>query len=174
VTKVVFDVVSLGLENVERFVFNLPASTAAGGEFSDIVGSNREVGDEAVAIGDFAAGVDDLDLESIDEEAIFAAAQRNVADPAAAEDGLFLTAFDRERGTDALRALTRPRARAGRGSVAPVAARLRPCTIEPMSGGFLPLPSARRAFPPKASPAASRAPALRPWRGLLGRELGRG
>src|SRR5712691_3267365 len=94
VTEAVFDVVSLGLENVEGFVLDLPARTTAGGKFGNIVGADRKVGDEAVAISDFALGVDDLDLEPVDEDGIIAAAERDVADPAVAEDGLFLAALD--------------------------------------------------------------------------------
>ena len=94
VTEAVFDVVTLGLENVEGFVLDLPARTTAGGKFGNIVGADRKVGDEAVAISDLALGVDDLDLEPVDEDGIMAAAQGYVADPAVAEDGLFLAALD--------------------------------------------------------------------------------
>ena len=45
VAEFVLDVVTLGLENVEGFVLDFPAGPPAGGEFGDIVGSDRKVGD---------------------------------------------------------------------------------------------------------------------------------
>src|SRR5580658_5234486 len=50
VAEVVLDVVSLGLEDVEGFVLDFPAGATAGGEFGDIVGADRQVGDETVAV----------------------------------------------------------------------------------------------------------------------------
>ena len=52
VTEIVLDVVSLGLENVEGLVLDLPAGATAGREFGDIVGPDRQVGNETVAVGD--------------------------------------------------------------------------------------------------------------------------
>ena len=54
VTEIVLDVVSLGLENVEGLVLDLPAGATAGREFGDIIGAHRQVGNETVAIGDIA------------------------------------------------------------------------------------------------------------------------
>ena len=71
-TEAVLKVVSLGLENIEGFVLDLPAGATAGGEFGDILGSDREVGDEAVVVGDFAGGVENLDLEPVDDEGVLA------------------------------------------------------------------------------------------------------
>src|SRR5580693_6636728 len=94
-TEAVLKVVSLGLENIEGFVLDLPAGATAGGEFGDILGSDREVGDEAVVVGDFAGGVENLDLEPVDDEGALAVAQGNVADPAIAVDGVLFTVLDR-------------------------------------------------------------------------------
>ncbi len=44
VTEAVLQVVSLGLENVEGLVLDLPAGAAAGGEFGDILGSKLHWG----------------------------------------------------------------------------------------------------------------------------------
>jgi hypothetical protein len=59
------------------------------------VGADREVGDETVAVGDLAIGVDDLDLEPVDQEAIVAATQGNIVDPTIAEKAAGLAAPDR-------------------------------------------------------------------------------
>ncbi|MGA2291602.1 DUF2927 domain-containing protein, partial [Bradyrhizobium sp.] len=94
VAEVVLDIIPLGLENVEGFVLDLPSGTTAGGELGDVVGADREVGDEAVVVGDFASGVDDLDLEPVDDEGILAVAQGNIGEPAVAIDGVLLAALD--------------------------------------------------------------------------------
>ena len=49
-----------------------------------VSGANLEVGDEAVAVGDGAGGVDDLDHEPVDGQGVGIAAQRDVAQPAVA------------------------------------------------------------------------------------------
>ena len=67
--------VSLGLEDVEGLVFDLPASATAGREFGDIVWPDRQVGNETVAVGDLAIAIDDLDFKPVDLEGILAAAQ---------------------------------------------------------------------------------------------------
>src|SRR5277367_3049947 len=61
VTEVMLQVVSLGFQNIEALVFNLPSGPAAGGEFGDIVSVDIQVSDEAVTIGHFPAGITDLD-----------------------------------------------------------------------------------------------------------------
>src|SRR3984885_4784188 len=44
VSKVVFEIVSVGLQNVKGLVFDLPPSAAAGGQSGDGVGGDREIG----------------------------------------------------------------------------------------------------------------------------------
>src|SRR5208282_847998 len=63
VSETVLKVVALVLQNVERLILDLPPCPATGGEFDDSVGTDGQIGDEAVAIGRLALGVDDLDLE---------------------------------------------------------------------------------------------------------------
>ncbi len=63
--KVVFEIVSVGLEHVESLVLDLPPSAAAGGQFGDAVGGDGEIGDEAVVIGSLYLGVEDLDGEPV-------------------------------------------------------------------------------------------------------------
>src|SRR6516225_6213147 len=46
VTEIVLDVISLGLENVEGLVLDFPAGATAGRQFGDIIGPDRQVGDE--------------------------------------------------------------------------------------------------------------------------------
>jgi hypothetical protein len=57
VPEVVLQVVSLGFENIERFVLDLPSGPAGGGQFGDIVPPDIQIGDEAIAIGHFPAGI---------------------------------------------------------------------------------------------------------------------
>ena len=65
-SEAVLEVVSPGLEHVERLVLDLPSCSAAGGQFDNRIGTDGQVGDEAVAIGRLAPSVDDLDLEPVD------------------------------------------------------------------------------------------------------------
>jgi hypothetical protein len=51
VAEIVLEVVAVGLEDVEGLVLDLPAGAAAGGEFGDGFGADRQVGDEAVGVG---------------------------------------------------------------------------------------------------------------------------
>src|SRR3979411_2017446 len=57
VSKVVFEIISVGLEHVERLVLDLPPGASAGGQFGDGIGGDREIGDEAVVIGSLSLGV---------------------------------------------------------------------------------------------------------------------
>src|SRR6266436_999041 len=82
VPEIVFEVVSVGLEDVESLVLDLPAGTAAGGDFGDVVPVDREIGDEAVVIGTFSGGIADLDFEPVDQQSVLAVAQRHPAHPA--------------------------------------------------------------------------------------------
>ena len=56
-SEAVLKVVALVLQNVERLVLDLPPGPATGGKFDDGVGTDRQIGNEAVAIGGLAAGV---------------------------------------------------------------------------------------------------------------------
>src|SRR6516162_7174215 len=94
VTEIVLDVVSLGLEDVEGLVFDLPASATAGREFGDIVWPDRQVGNETVAVGDLAIAIDDLDFKPVDLKGILAAAQGDVVEPAVAENVIGLALLD--------------------------------------------------------------------------------
>jgi len=60
VSEVVLKVVALVLQNVEGLVLDLPPGPATGGKFDDGIGTDRQIGDEAVAVGGLAASVDDL------------------------------------------------------------------------------------------------------------------
>jgi len=57
--------------------------------------ADRKISDEAIAIGDGAAGVENLALEPIDLQGIVAVAPRDVVDPTVTVDDLDLTALDR-------------------------------------------------------------------------------
>src|SRR3954463_9834721 len=82
--KVVFEIVSVVLRNIEAFVLDLPTRPATGGQFGHRVGADLEVGDEAVAVGDGAGGIDDLDHQPVDDQGVGIAAQRDVRKPAVA------------------------------------------------------------------------------------------
>jgi hypothetical protein len=81
VPEVVFEIVTVGLEHVEGLVFDLPPSAAAGGQFGDGVGGDREIGDEAVVVSTLALGVEDLDGEPVDQDGIVRGAQRHGVEP---------------------------------------------------------------------------------------------
>src|SRR5713226_2007313 len=95
VAEIVFEIVALGLERVESLVLDLPAGSAAGGEFDDVGAIDRQIGDEAVAVGDLAGGVDDLYREPVDAHGILAVAQGQIAQPAVDMAKALLAAFDR-------------------------------------------------------------------------------
>ena len=86
VAEIVLEVVAVVLEDVEGLVLDLPARAAAGGEFGDVVTIDRQVGDEAVAVGQLAGGVGDLDLQPVDREGVGAVAQGHVVEPSVAMD----------------------------------------------------------------------------------------
>src|SRR5580693_2424662 len=69
-SKVVLKIVSVGLQHVEGLVLDLPSCPSAGGQFSDGVGGDRKIGDEAVVVGSLALGVEDLDGEPVDQDGI--------------------------------------------------------------------------------------------------------
>ena len=70
VSKIVFEVVSVGLQDVESLVLDLPAGAAAGGDFGDVVPVDREIGDEAVVIGPLSGGIADLDFKPVDQQSV--------------------------------------------------------------------------------------------------------
>src|SRR3954454_5530368 len=84
VAEVVFEMVAVVLQDIEAFILDLPARPAAGGQVDHRVGTDVEVGDEAVAVGDGAGGVDDLDHQPVDSHGLGVAAQRDVREPAVA------------------------------------------------------------------------------------------
>src|ERR1700761_5772997 len=85
--EIMFEVIAFGFKDVEFFVFDFPAGTAASSGFGDVMGSDRKIGYETVVIGDLAAvGAADFDVEPVDVEGILAVAQRHVMEPAIAID----------------------------------------------------------------------------------------
>jgi hypothetical protein len=49
--EIVFQIVAVVFEDVEALVFDFPSGSSAGDQFGDIFPGDRQVGDEAVAIG---------------------------------------------------------------------------------------------------------------------------
>ena len=92
VPEVVFEIVSFGLEHVEGLVLDLPPGAAAGGQFGDGAGRDREIRDEAVVVGTLAFSVEDLDGEPVDQDGIVSGAQRHGVEPAV-DGGRALAAF---------------------------------------------------------------------------------
>jgi len=70
-----------------QHTLDLPARPTALDEVGDAGGIERQVGDEAVAVGDLATRVADLDVEPVDRDRLGIAAQRNVDHPAVAIGG---------------------------------------------------------------------------------------
>lgn len=86
VTEIVLEIVTLGLEGIEALVLDLPPGATAVGELGHIGLIDRQVGDEAVAVGGLACGVGDFDRQPVDLERIRSVAQRQVAQPTIAID----------------------------------------------------------------------------------------
>src|SRR4051812_2347470 len=70
------------LEHVEALVLDLPARPCAGGELGHGLARDRQIGDEAVAVGELALRVADLDRQPVDRERLLVGPQRDVAEPA--------------------------------------------------------------------------------------------
>ncbi|MFZ2108220.1 MAG: hypothetical protein WAV18_23050, partial [Roseiarcus sp.] len=51
VAEIVLEIVPLAFQRVESFVFDFPPRPSDGGEVLDVVGVDRQIGDEAVATG---------------------------------------------------------------------------------------------------------------------------
>ena len=94
VAEIVLQVIALGLQSVEAFVLDLPACPAARGKFGHVVPVDRQVGDEAVAIGHLAVGIEDLDHQPVDRHRLGVAAQRHIAQPLVAVGRPLLAAPD--------------------------------------------------------------------------------
>ena len=57
VAEIVFEIVPLGFQGVEGLVLDFPPRPSGGGDVLDVVGVDRQIGDEAVAIGDLAVEI---------------------------------------------------------------------------------------------------------------------
>jgi len=81
VSEIVFEIVSVGLEHVERFVPDLPSGTATGAEFGDSAGHNRQTGDEAVVVCPIALPIQDFDGKPVDDQRVIGGAHRHGGEP---------------------------------------------------------------------------------------------
>lgn len=63
--KIVFKVVSVVLEHVERPVLDFPTCAATGCKFCNVGRRDRKVRDEAIVIGSLAASVQNLHREPV-------------------------------------------------------------------------------------------------------------
>ena len=72
VSENVLQMITPGLQGVESLVLDLPAGAPAGGHLGDGLFGHGQIADEAVAVGDLAGLVDDLDLEPVDVQGILA------------------------------------------------------------------------------------------------------
>ena len=82
--KLCSEMVAVVLEHVEGLVLDLPTGAPARGKPGDVAPIDGQIGDEAVAAGDVAGRVDDLDVEPVDGERVLAVADRQVGEPAVA------------------------------------------------------------------------------------------
>ena len=157
-SKAVLKVVAVGLEHVERLVLDLPPCPAAGGKLDDRVGTDRQIGDEAVAVCRLPLGIDDLDLEPVDLERILAVTQRHVMQPAVAMHETRLAAPDRllhRRQVDPAEVFPDQRMRGRFADEEEVPARVQHRLAERLAGEQIRAPSSRsHAWP---SPRSSRA-----------------
>ena len=94
VPESVFQVIVFGFQGVKRLVFDLPACLAAGSEFRYSVAAHRQVGDEAVAVGQLAGGIEDLDHEPVDLQGVIAVPQRYLGQPATVVSAPFAADLD--------------------------------------------------------------------------------
>ena len=60
--EVVFEVVAVGLEDVEGLVLDLPSGAAAGGKLGNGLDGDRQIGDKAVVVGALSLGVGDREF----------------------------------------------------------------------------------------------------------------
>src|SRR5687767_12617025 len=95
VPEVVFEMVSVILQDVEALVLDFPPGAPTAGEVDQRVRNDLEGGYGTVAGWDGAGGRDHLDHEPVDRQGIGIAAQRNVAQPAVAVVEALASALDR-------------------------------------------------------------------------------
>jgi len=67
---------------------------AAGGQFGDRAGGDREISDEAVVVGSLSFGVEGLDGEPVDQDGIVGGTQRRGVQPAVDRGGAFAAFAD--------------------------------------------------------------------------------
>lgn len=79
--EVVFEMVSVLLEDVEGFVLDFPPGAGALGQFDDIVALDVEAGDEVSAVGDGFVRSLAGDLVSVDAQGVVAVPQGQVCHP---------------------------------------------------------------------------------------------
>ena len=94
VTEIVLEVVAPGFQDVERLVLDLPPGATAAGEFGDVVPTDLQVGDEAVAISHFSTVIADPDAQPVDRHRLLIAAQRHAGEPSIAAGDPFLAVPD--------------------------------------------------------------------------------
>ena len=94
VAEIVFEIVPLGFQGVEGLVLDFPPRPSGGGEVFDVVGVDRQIGDEAIAIGDLAVGIADGDFQPVDLERILAVADRQAQHPAPSVSEEFFATLD--------------------------------------------------------------------------------
>ena len=94
VAEIVFEIVPLRFQGVERLVLDFPPCSSGGGEVLDVVGVDRQVGNEAVARGDLAIGVADDDFQPIDVERVLAVADGHARHPAPSVGEALFSALD--------------------------------------------------------------------------------
>ena len=76
VAEVMFEVVAVGLKDVEAFVLDLPACPGAGHDLGNGIGCDGQRGHEGAGLGDLALGVGDAD--PVDQHGVATVAQRRV------------------------------------------------------------------------------------------------
>lgn len=94
VPKVVFDVISAGLKNIERFVLDFPACASTAGEFSHGGGDDRQSVDEAIVVRSLVSGVQSLGRKPVHGQRVFGGAQRHGGKPPVNRGGAFAARDD--------------------------------------------------------------------------------
>ena len=82
VSEVVLQVIAPILEHVIALVLDLPAGASSRHQARYVVGADRPVGDEGVAVADFALRVGDGHFAPVDLERVLALGERHVVGPA--------------------------------------------------------------------------------------------
>ena len=83
-TKVVLQMIALGLEHIVVFVLDLPTRPPGGHPPGHVVGADVPVGDEAVAVKHQPLGAGDRHLAPVDLERVVAVGQGHPVSPAIA------------------------------------------------------------------------------------------